>query len=119
MSLNKIRVLVCGGRRYSNALKVAEWLESLNRTPGIAEVVTGDADGADRLARTYCEAHGIPIKVFPALWDIYGAAAGPLRNQQMLIEGKPDIVLAFPGGRGTADMIRRAVAATIPVQQVD
>lgn len=45
-----------------------------------------------------------------------GKAAGPIRNQRMLDEGKPDLVVAFPGGRGTADMVRRAKAAGVPVR---
>ena len=46
-------------------------------------------------------------------WKKYGKKAGPLRNQQMLEEGKPDLVVAFPGGNGTADMVRRAKKANI------
>ena len=53
--------------------------------------------------------------VFPAEWDKYGVSAGPIRNQKMIDEGKPDLVFAFPGGRGTTDMIRRAAVAGIRV----
>jgi hypothetical protein len=60
----------------------------------------------------------VPIDVYVAQWKKHGRAAGPIRNQRMLDEGKPDLVVAFPGGRGTADMIRRAERAGVPVQQV-
>lgn len=55
---------------------------------------------------------------YPADWKRYGMAAGPIRNRRMLKEGKPDIVIAFAGGRGTADMVRQAKAAGVPVVKV-
>jgi hypothetical protein len=56
--------------------------------------------------------------MFPAQWDRYGEAAGPIRNAWMLEFGKPDLVVAFPGGRGTADMISKARKAGIEVCEV-
>jgi len=53
-----------------------------------------------------------------AKWSKHGRAAGPIRNQEMIDECKPDLVVAFPGGRGTADMVRRAKAAGIRVIEV-
>lgn len=47
-----------------------------------------------------------------------GKAAGPIRNQRMLDDGKPDRVLAFPGGRGTANMVKLAKAAGVPVHEI-
>jgi len=57
--------------------------------------------------------------VFLANWRTHGKAAGPIRNQQMLDEGRPHLVVAFPGGTGTADMVRRAKAAGVPVMEVE
>jgi hypothetical protein len=45
-------------------------------------------------------------RVWPSQGD--GRAAGPRRNQRMLEDFRPDLVVAFPGGRGTAYMVRRA-----------
>lgn len=45
-------------------------------------------------------------------------SAGPKRNQRMLDKGKPDLVLAFPGGDGTADMVRKAKSAGVPIIEV-
>jgi hypothetical protein len=58
--------------------------------------------------------HG--LVTVPADWQKHGTAAGPIRNKQMIVSGKPDLVLAFPGGRGTADMSRRAEKHGIPLQ---
>ena len=60
----------------------------------------------------------IPCWGFPADWNSYGKAAGPIRNKQMLDEGKPDVVIAFPGGTGTANMIMQATKAGVKVVKV-
>lgn len=110
-----MRLLVCGGRDYHDRETVFRELDKL--APAL--VIHGGAPGADTLAATWCVATRTPELRFPAEWSLYGKAAGPLRNQQMLDEGKPTLVLAFPGGRGTADMIRRARKAGIPVNNMD
>ena len=78
-------------------------------------VIHGGARGADISADVCALAFGIDVEVYPADWAKHGKAAGPIRNAQMLREGRPDAVLAFPGGRGTADMVRRAKRAGVPV----
>jgi hypothetical protein len=77
------------------------------------------ARGADSLAVRYAEQYKCPVEKFPALWDVHGRAAGPIRNQLMLDEGKPDLVLAFPGGRGTAHMIDIAEKAGVEVHRIE
>lgn len=130
------RVLVCGGRTYG-APKMCTTeeefradqervrreqerfkltIDNLHFRRPISAVIEGDAHGADRLAWRWAVANGVPVEKFPANWRRDGRAAGPIRNQQMLDEGRPDIVVAFPGGRGTADMVRRARKAGIPIQ---
>jgi hypothetical protein len=81
-------------------------------------IIHGGATGADTLAQAYANDRVIPTLVFKADWDKYGRAAGPKRNAAMLKQGKPDLVIAFPGGKGTADMVRRAEAAGVPVRRV-
>lgn len=100
--------LVCGGRNYADGKRTFEVLDALKIVFRIKAVVHGCADGADKIAGNWAYGHYIPCTKFQAEWNKYGLAAGPLRNQQMLDEGKPDLVIAFPGGPGTADMIRRA-----------
>lgn len=85
-------------------------------------VIHGAAPGADSLAARWAEAAGVQCEAFPVSkveWSVIGPAAGPMRNQRMLDLGKPEMVLAFPGNRGTADMIRRAVSAGVPVKRVN
>jgi hypothetical protein len=74
--------------------------------------------GADRWADEWATTSWCPAVTFEADWKAHGRAAGPIRNQQMIDDGRPDLVVAFPGGRGTADMVRRARRAGIVVQVV-
>jgi hypothetical protein len=57
----------------------------------------------------------IEVEVYRADWAKHGRSAGPIRNQRMLSDGKPDKVMAFPGGRGTRGMIALARAAGVEV----
>lgn len=109
------RVLVCGGRDYADRAKVFATLDRLHARMPISVLIHGAARGADSLGAAWGEAvlGKDNVKPFPADWTRYGKRAGPLRNQQMIDEGKPDFVVAFPGDTGTADMVRRAKAAGI------
>jgi hypothetical protein len=112
-----MKVLVCGGRDYDDAGFLESELEQLFQYGGVSHVIHGDYKGADKLAGAWARSHyGVQEVRCPANWHIYGPSAGPNRNQAM-IELKPDLVLAFPGGRGTADMVRRAKAAGVKVKE--
>lgn len=106
-------VLVCGGRGYTNRDKVFDVLNRLHRERIISRIVHGNATGADTFADQWAAGKVETIIHIPE-WDKYGRAAGPIRNQQML-EEKPDLVVAFPGGKGTQDMVGRAIRAGIKV----
>ena len=124
-------VLVTGGRNYRDYTAVSYALAQLYdqliienepfRCPDFV-VVHGAARGADSLAARWVKAmqdagyENVYEEPFPADWKRYGKAAGPIRNKQMLTEARPDLVLAFPGGRGTADMVRQARQAGVEVQ---
>lgn len=118
-----MRVLVCGGRDFQDRASISMMLEPYrpaNAAMDASEhvLILGGALGADTLAEQWADVWGVRKRVFPADWKTHGKAAGPLRNQRMLDEGKPDVVIAFPGGRGTADMVRRARAAGLQVIEV-
>lgn len=77
------------------------------------------APGADSLARQWAEDNGVETIGFRASWNLYGKRAGYIRNVQMLNEGQPDLVVAFPGGAGTKMMINLAEAAGVPVVKIN
>lgn len=113
-----MRVLVCGSRDYRSAETVFDTMEALHREHRFTEVIEGEATGADTLGRQWAEYRRLPVRKFPADWKKYGKAAGPIRNKQMLDEGKPDLVVAFPlngleNSKGTKNMVKQARAAGI------
>ena len=107
-----MRLLVCGGRDLGNLHAVWAALDLLHAVRPVTHLIHGAARGADTLAARWAAARHIPATPFPADWS-KGLGAGHARNAQMLTEGRPDLVVAFPGGRGTADMVRRARAAGV------
>lgn len=109
-----MKLLACGGRDFNDRAKVREVLD---RYEGPIELAHGGARGADSLVGAYAIDRGWPVRVFQADWKAHGKAAGHIRNQQMLDEFAPDLVVAFPGGRGTADMVRRARKAGVLVME--
>ena len=109
------RVLVCGGRQYDDARNVDRTLDALDRANGPLTIIEGGQAGADELAHRWASRRQRPHIQVVAEWSQHGRAAGPIRNQRMIDEHHPDLVLAFTGGHGTADMVRRARAAGVPV----
>jgi hypothetical protein len=113
-----MKALVCGGRGYTDAERMARVMDAAVERLGVTEIIQGGAPGADHLAKQWALTHGIPQTEFPADWSRFPKAAGPIRNQQMLDEGKPDLVIAFPGSDGTANMVGKAKKAGIRVIEV-
>lgn len=129
-----MKVLVCGGRNYRDSARVFEALDYLNGRKPIKLLIHGAASGADRLGEKWANARGVEPDGYPAAWGdltardavikhrpdgaAYNANAGPARNAKMLEMGKPDFVVAFPGGHGTANMISQARMKGVKVFEV-
>lgn len=111
-------VLVCGGRDYADAEAMAAVLNVAHARNPIVRLIHGAAAGADTLAADWALSHDVPCSAYPADWERDGKAAGPIRNRRMLDDGKPHMVLAFPGGRGTDNMIKQATKAGVSVVRV-
>lgn len=110
-----MKILVCGGRNYNNYDYIRDVLDRLrDATSDTTHIIHGDADGADRLAGLWARSNGIQEVVCPANWLRHGKAAGYKRNKAML-GLQPDLVVAFRGGKGTANMILQASNAGIEV----
>jgi len=125
------RVLVCGGRDYNDAKWVYSVLDQAHEANPIVAVISGMARGADSIGAAWANDRHIPVDPYPAAWEDlshpdalirtradgkkYDARAGHRRNQKMLDQGRPDVVIAFPGGGGTDDMVRRARRAGVLV----
>jgi predicted polyphosphate/ATP-dependent NAD kinase len=110
-------VIVCGGRDYAEQSVIRERLTALRVEYPSAVVIHGGAPGADSLAGHIAGRLGLEVEVHPANWAKHGRAAGPIRNREMLDSGA-DLVIAFPGGIGTANMITQASLMGVPVERV-
>jgi hypothetical protein len=109
-----MKALVTGGRDFADAEYVAKVLDSIHDKEPFREVIHGDARGLDRIAGAWATMNGINVRAMPADWARHGRAAGPQRNARMLLQ-KPDVLIAFPGGKGTADMVQKATLAGVRV----
>ena len=120
-----MRVLVCGGRDFGLIMSERFFIEQelhkiLNPDnekllPIKYIIITGGAKGVDTIAHTIALKNYLMTEVYLADWKKYGKSAGYIRNKQMLDEGKPDLVIAFPGGKGTKMMVKLAKEAGIEV----
>lgn len=110
--------IVCGGRDFNDVAKLRAELNRLYVKHGCELLVHGAARGADTLAGAWAASLFIPVKEYPADWANLGMKAGIVRNMKMLSVEKPDLVIAFPGGRGTAHMRRISDVAGVPVIRI-
>lgn len=111
-----MRVLVCGGRDFTDSNFVNFVLDCIHAKKSITLLIHGCARGADSFGEEWAARHdGVTSYGVPADWKKHGTRAGPVRNRLMLELGKPDLVIAFEGGAGTRDMTAAAVAAKVRV----
>ena len=111
------RVIIAGSRQFNDYKLMLNTLDEfgvhLINTIDPVEIISGHAPGADTLGEKFAKAYGYPLKIFPAEWNKYGKAAGPIRNEKMAKYASGadrGILIAFPVGesRGTRNMIKLA-----------
>ena len=114
-----MKAIICGGRTYAFTAEDIAWLDKLDAQHGFKLVIEGGCrrrepgtgkmlPTADWEAYLWAVSRDIPTETIPADWDRYERAAGPIRNE--IMAGLGDICIAFPGGRGTANMVIQAKA---------
>ena len=113
--------LICGGREFADQEMFDSAMSELIQLHGCPlKVVHGKARGADTMAGAWARRMALHEAAVPVDTAVDGAwpAAGCMRNQRMLDSHHPDLVVAFPGRNGTADMLRRARRAGIDVAEI-
>jgi hypothetical protein len=110
-----LKVIVCGGRSYADFTAICAALLKVRCSLGITEIIHGGVSGADALANTWAVKHGVPVKSYPPDYDKHGEEAVTIRNNSMITEGKPHLIIAFYGGPGTKDLLERAGKAGLPI----
>jgi hypothetical protein len=111
-----MRVIVCGGRCYEDYTTVATVLNIVARDRQLT-IIHGGAAGADTLAGQWAKTHGVKVERRPFKRGV-GKAGGPMRNTEILDAGA-DLVIGFPGGRGTNNMCAQALAKGVIVLRVN
>jgi len=109
--MDKKFIIVVSGARDWTDRKIVESV--LNRFDAKTSVlIHGDCRGLDKMAGDIAEKLGFEVRKFPAQWDIYGKAAGPIRNIEMLKQN-PDIIIVFhenlDKSRGTKSFVNSAI----------
>lgn len=114
------RILICGDRNWTDERIIRRLLE---HQPSGTVVIEGEGRGADRIAAKAATDLGLAVERYPAQWDQHGRRAGPIRNQQMLDEGRPTVVVGFhediATSKGTTHMLRIALGAGVPTYLFD
>src|SRR5690242_1422091 len=101
-----MKTIVAGGRSFHDYATVKRVLDE--HRSEITEVVSGGANGADRLGERWAYENKVKLKVFPADWRRHGKVAGMIRNREMVQYA--EALIAFPGGSGTDNCIMLAMA---------
>ena len=118
----RMKVLVCGGRDFNDKTMIYNVLNNrmIQANGKITHIIHGNARGADTLAGQWARETGVQEVSCPANWQVYGRRAGFLRNKAMLdlLNPEKDIVIAFPGGRGTEMMVDIAKKANVTVRRI-
>ena len=108
-------IIITGGRDY------ADWpmVQAILNLFDIGLIIQGGASGADLMAKDYAETFNIPYVTVEADWNKHGRAAGPIRNKEMLLKYPNAVIVAFPGGRGTENCVKQAVAMNRIILRVE
>lgn len=117
--MNKLKVVVCGGRDFNDWDLLVESLDRLLPSVANIEIVSGGARGADKLGEKYAKASGLELKIFNADWETFGMSAGVIRNSKMA--DYADMCICFWDGesKGTRNMIESAIKNNLRVEVID
>ena len=110
-----MRVLVCGGSAFKDKKSLYRKLDEVHENGHISLIINGGARGADYFSSQWAKERNVPLRIFKADWKNLGQKAVFALNNDMLSEAQPDVVIAFPGGDVTEDMIRMANSAGVKV----
>lgn len=110
-----MRVIVAGGRNYDDY----NYLSNILKQYRISVIIQGGCTGVDKLAQQYAITNNILYITYHADWDKYGKSAGAIRNHKMIVYNLDcDLVILFPGGRGTANLKKYALKYNLKILEV-
>lgn len=122
-----MRVLITGGRGFIDEDVISTAMSDLVHHRGAFSKINGSVEtvihgkarrGVDHIVDKVARRMGLVVEEYPITddeWKMLGLGAGHARNGRMLRSSRPDLVVAFPGGNGTRDMVRQAKEASVEV----
>jgi hypothetical protein len=112
------KVIVAGSRSFNDYEHLEKTLDTLLQNKKFVEILSGGADGADKLGEQYAKTHGHILTVVPAQWSKHGKSAGPIRNKRMA--SMAEALVAFWDGesKGTKSMLEEARKAGLEIREV-
>jgi hypothetical protein len=113
-----MRVIVAGGRNFHNYQLLKYKLRKIfdGRKPSEIEIVSGGAEGADKLGEQFAKEHGCPVRRFDADWEKYGKSAGYIRNEEMAEYATHCVCFWDKRSKGTGHMIEIARRHGLPTR---
>jgi hypothetical protein len=114
-----MKTIIAGDRNYQNYDEMKLILDTYHKTTPITEVISGGARGADSMGEWWAKQNDIKIVLFPAMWNKYGLAAGPIRNKLMAEYGEGLIAFLASKSRGTKNMIEQATKLNLKIKVVN
>jgi hypothetical protein len=102
-----MKTIIAGSRDILDYAIIEETMKMVSWE--ITEVVSGGAKGVDLLGETWASMHNIPVRVFPAQWDLFGKEAGFRRNGDMADYADCLIAIRKNKSNGTTDTIHKAL----------
>jgi ABC-type Fe3+-hydroxamate transport system substrate-binding protein len=114
-----MRAIVCGGRDYHDGPRFLAEMNRLHSELKFTCIIEGGALGVDLYACNWAKMQSVPHEQYKADWATLKKSAGAIRNLEMILKGKPEVVIAFPGGMGTRDMVQKASDYFIKVIRID
>lgn len=114
-----MRIVVGGGRYLKDRQMVWRVLDYLHQQDPVTMLAHGGCSGADFLAELWAKQHQVPSKSYLPDWQGKGKAAGPIRNGEMLRQEMPNLVVAFPGGSGTRNLLLQAESLSLRTLTID
>lgn len=112
-----MKTIIAGSRTITKYTHVAKAIDDAQSKGGITitEVISGGADGVDRIGEEWAKKHRIPLRIVKADWRKHGKQAGILRNAEMAKHADALIAVWDSISKGTEHMISQATRAGLKV----
>jgi hypothetical protein len=114
-----MKIIIAGGRDFNNYELLKERCDHFFQNQTDIEIISGNANGADKLGEQYATEKNFPLKIFKAEWNKYGNSAGFIRNTEMSNYGEALIAFWDGKSKGTSHMIQEAKRKNLKVRIIN